>query len=412
MQFRSTRTVKMALAATMLLGTLFIGPTDYAGAQETNQVESAGVQAAVGTAFTYQGRLTDNGNPASGMYDFVFELYDAEVDGAQIGDTISREDVEVTDGYFSLQLDFGRVFMKDLRYLQIGMRPGGSAQTYVTLTPRRPIMSYPVAGTSLSLPVGTEIRGDGALIFKATQDNSSATGTRRAIVGQTNAPGGQALHGAARNGSGANYGIFAFTDSENGFGGYFLNKGNTGGTGAALVAKSENPNGVAAKFFGEVQFDGRLTKSSGSFKIDHPLDPTNKYLYHSFVESPDMMNIYNGNITLDENGEAWVQMPDWFEALNQEFRYQLTPIGAPGPNLYIAQQLIGNRFQISGGEAGSQVSWQVTGIRHDPYAAANRIPIEEDKPNAEIGTYLHPEAHGAPAEQGAYFQASSESASQ
>jgi hypothetical protein len=152
----------------------------------------------------------------------------------------------------------------------------------------------------------------------------------------------------------------------------------------------------AGYFNGDVQVNGNLSKGSGSFKIDHPLDPQNKYLYHSLVESPDMLNLYNGNVTLDANGEAWVDLPDWFEALNRDFRYQLTPIDGPGPNLYIAETIQNNRFKIAGGEPGLQVSWQVTGIRRDPYAEANRIRVEEEKPVEEQGTYLHPEAYNQP----------------
>ena len=89
----------------------------------------------------------------------------------------------------------------------------------------------------------------------------------------------------------------------------------------------------AATFNGDVLVTGYLTKQGGGFKIDHPLDPQNQYLNHSFVEAPDMMNIYNGNVILDANREAWVELPDWFEALNQDYRYQLTAIGGPGPGL-------------------------------------------------------------------------------
>jgi len=142
-------------------------------------------------------------------------------------------------------------------------------------------------------------------------------------------------------------------------------------------------------------FAGKVSKSGGSFKIDHPLDPANKYLEHSFVESPDMMNIYNGIVVLDSKGEAAVSLPDYFQALNSDFRYQLTAIGAPGPNLYIAEEISGNRFKIAGGKAGSKVSWQVTGVRQDAYAAAHRIKVEEDKPAQERGRYLHPELFGA-----------------
>ena len=150
---------------------------------------------------------------------------------------------------------------------------------------------------------------------------------------------------------------------------------------------------------GNVAVAGNLTKGSGSFKIDHPLDPANKYLYHSFVESPDMMNIYNGVVTLDARGSIWIKLPEYFGALNQDFRYQLTSIGSPQPSLYVAREISGNRFRISGGKPGGKVSWQVTGIRHDAYADAHRIQVEEEKPPQEQGHYLHPELFGAPPEQ-------------
>lgn len=157
----------------------------------------------------------------------------------------------------------------------------------------------------------------------------------------------------------------------------------------------------AGEFWGEVAVNGNLSKSSGSFKIDHPLDPSNKYLSHSFVESPDMKNIYDGVATLDDNGEAVVELPEWFEALNKDFRYQLTAIGAPGPNLHIAKKISRNRFTVAGGVAGLEVSWQVTGTRQDAWANAHRIPVEEVKPASEQGTYLHPEVFGKPREEGA-----------
>ncbi|MBI2682744.1 MAG: hypothetical protein HYX26_05925 [Acidobacteriales bacterium] len=151
-------------------------------------------------------------------------------------------------------------------------------------------------------------------------------------------------------------------------------------------------SGAATSFFaGSLSVGGTLSKGAGSFKIDHPLDPARKYLYHSFVESPDMMNIYNGVVTLDAKGRAWIDLPEWFEALNRDFRYQLTALGRPAPNLYVAREVAHNRFQIAGGRPNARVSWQVTGIRHDAYADANRIRVEETKPPAEQGTYLHPE---------------------
>ncbi len=168
------------------------------------------------------------------------------------------------------------------------------------------------------------------------------------------------------------------------------------------IAASAPPGGLAGGFSGNVRVGGNLdvtgtlTKGSGMFKLDHPLDPANKYLSHSFVESPDMMNIYNGVVVLDRKGEAWVSLPDWFESLNRDFRYQLTALGAPQPRLYIAKEISGNRFKIAGGKPGRRVSWQATGVRQDAYANAHRIVVEEDKPLEERGYYLHPEVFGQP----------------
>jgi trimeric autotransporter adhesin len=131
-----------------------------------------------------------------------------------------------------------------------------------------------------------------------------------------------------------------------------------------------------------------------SLKIDDPIDPANKYLYHSSVESPDMMNIYNGNVTTDAAGNATVQMPDWFEALNGDFRYQLTVIGQPA-QAYVSQELASGEFGIKTDKPNVKVSWQVTGIRQDAWANAHRIPVEVQKSAAERGNYLHPELFGA-----------------
>jgi len=149
----------------------------------------------------------------------------------------------------------------------------------------------------------------------------------------------------------------------------------------------------AGYFYGNVQVTGTLTKGGGAFKIDHPLDPDNKYLYHSFVESPDMKNIYDGTVVLDQTGEATIILPDWFEALNKDFRYQLTCIGGYAP-VFISEEIAHNQFKIAGGKPGMKVSWQVTGTRHDAFAEKHRIPVEETKPDRERGKYLHPEAFG------------------
>jgi hypothetical protein len=165
----------------------------------------------------------------------------------------------------------------------------------------------------------------------------------------------------------------------------------TGCTGCA--------NGLAGYFNGDVTISGNLNVSGTKhFKIDHPLDPANKYLYHAALESSEVLNLYTGNATLDANGEAAVQFPDWFEAVNRDFRYQLTAIGAPGPNLHIAQEIQNHSFKIAGGAAGMKVSWQVTGVRQDAWEKAHPMAVEAAKPPSERGYYIDPELFAAPAD--------------
>jgi hypothetical protein len=127
-----------------------------------------------------------------------------------------------------------------------------------------------------------------------------------------------------------------------------------------------------------------------NFRIDHPLDPANKYLSHAAIESSEVLNMYTGNVVLDANGEAGVEFPEWFGAINADFRYQLTAIGAPGPNLYIAKKMKNNSFRIAGGNPGMDVSWQVTCLRQDAYMKAHPFVVETDKPANKRG--IHPEA--------------------
>ena len=133
--------------------------------------------------------------------------------------------------------------------------------------------------------------------------------------------------------------------------------------------------GYAGYFNGRVNVQGNFTATSKSFKIDHPLDPEHKYLLHTSVESPDMKTIYDGVAVLGETGEAVITLPDWFEALNKDFRYQLTCIGGYA-QVYISKEVSDHTFSIAGGKPGLKVSWQITGIRHDTWAEANRTPVE------------------------------------
>jgi hypothetical protein len=196
-------------------------------------------------------------------------------------------------------------------------------------------------------------------------------------------------------GQGGSVGIAGFTSAALAGGALLIPGAGVYGAGSPGV-HGVGIGGLAARFAGDVEVTGTLTKGGGAFRIDHPLDPTNKYLSHSFVESPDMKNIYDGVAILDECGKADVKLPAWFEPLNRDFRYQLTAIGCPAPNLHIAEEAASNRFRIAGGEPHMKVSWMITGIRQDAWANAHRIPVESAKPEKERGTYLWSENADAP----------------
>ncbi len=245
--------------------------------------------------------------------------------------------------------------------------------------------------SSNGLGVFAESTATDSLESKSTVANKSAVyahhdGDSDGIGVYASTDQGFAIQGVASRGSG----IYA----EGRRGGDGL-ESYVSGDGVAVYARRDNRDLRVALFEGGVQVVGTLSKSAGSFKIDHPLDPANQYLSHSFVESPDMMNVYNGNITTDAKGYATVTMPAYFEALNRDYRYQLTVIGQFAQAI-VAEEIKGNQFVIQTDKPNVKVSWQVTGIRHDPYAAAHPIVVEEPKPATERGTYLSPELYGQP----------------
>ena len=507
---------------------LIFGAWVNAGPPASNTVQSNApnaVAAQLGTAFTYQGRLEDGGVPANGGYDFKVELYDAAAGGSKVGSTLTLSGVQVQDGLFILDLDFGEQYTGQELWLELQVRQGGGS--YSKLSPRQPLTGSPYAlglrpgaVVESSGPVGFSVKANAApnqiaLYGEANQDGSVAvygnsenntgvfgnSNTGRGVWGQSiddegvygysanydgvkgvaggdssfvagvsgiaygidnrgvsgfgvgnnvgvygYSPGLAGVYGESDSGRGVvgksrdEYGVLAISgnhdgvrgdsygsnragvyginyaasgigvrgqaDVAGGVGVYGSSTANTGvygvtsqGTGVWGSNGGSNTTGWAGYFDGRVTVNGNFINASGSSMIDHPLDPENMVLQHAVVESPDMMNIYNGNITTDSQGYATVTMPDWFEALNGDFRYQLTVIGQFAQAI-VAQELEGNQFIIQTDKPDVTVSWQVTGIRHDPWAEANRIEVELAKDEADLGLYLHPEAYGLPREEG------------
>ncbi len=282
------------------------------------------------------------------------------------------------------------------------MRPGDSTGAYTLLSPRQALTAAPYA---LGLRPGA--RGRQQWHDPGPSGGSTglnASGTTYGVYGESRSPSGRGVYGLSQGTSGI--GVFGYATA-------------TSGTTYGVAGAINSPDGVAVYgwspglsaqyagyFRGDVHVTGDLSVSgSKPFKIDHLLDPTNRYLYHFAQEGPEVQNVYNGVVTLDASGEAVVTLPAYFSALNTgPYRYQLTLIGAPMPNLYVAQEIQGNTFRIAGGVPGKKVSWEVTAVRNDPYLRDHPVWAEVDKPADEKGIYLYPQGYGRPETMGLDYQ--------
>jgi hypothetical protein len=428
--------VRVRWLLTLLLGCLLGAAltVDASGSAAPLQI---GPQAATGTGWTYQGRLTDGGNPANGVYDLRFILYDAADGGAQVGPIVTSEDVTVANGLFTVNLDFGGVYNSTSLFLDIAVRPGDSTGTFTQLAPRQALTPAPYAA-GLVLPYDGVTDSSGTVFSITNSGTGQAAEFRNSSSNVSlyvgNSGSGGAIHAATgETGQGSavtgyNYGTdryaaeFEILKNTNpraaiyarttGTGQAIDAEVNSSTTADAIFARTTSPTAgsYAGVFSGPVQIScsaatcnttnalqvvGNFAATVKNFKIDHPLDPANKYLYHSSVESPDMKNIYDGVVTTDAGGLATVVLPAYFEALNRDFRYQLTVLGTFAQAI-VKDEIQNNQFTIQTDSPNVKVSWQVTGIRHDAYADAHPMQVEQDKPAGERGRYIEPQAFGKP----------------
>ena len=207
-------------------------------------------------------------------------------------------------------------------------------------------------------------------------------GTGSGVYGQTDTAGGTGVYGLSQS---SGYGIHG-ENTGSGSGIYGLTS-HTGSYGVVGENTGVSNNAIHA--------NGNLSASgTKTFKIDHPLDPENRYLKHFSIESNEILNVYRGIATFDANGKAIITMPEYYEAINKNPSYQLTPIGASMSGLFIERELTGGSFVIGGGISGKKVSWQLTAERNDPYLKQNpkeRI-VEADK-GENRGKYLMPDLY-------------------
>lgn len=225
------------------------------------------------------------------------------------------------------------------------------------------------------------------------QVESTATSLAGVYGNNLRTSGGYGTYGIGHSG------VVGETNYQLGFGVYGSNAdaigplGNSVGTyGIGYVGvwgDQSDPNGFSIYANGD--FGAAGTKA---FAIDHPLDPEHKYLKHYSIESNEVLNMYRGTVAFDVNGEVEVTMPDYFDAVNANFSYQLTPIGGFAP-LFIKEKLMNGKFVIAGGQLGMEVSWTVHAERNDPYLQqhpeSKQVEVEKEEWNQ--GKYLQPDLY-------------------
>lgn len=347
----------------------------------------------------FQGRLTNPaGSPLVGTYSVQFKLYNVPTLGAPLWQE-TRSVTTNVDGFFSVLLGevgpgLGLWFQDSARYLGI------TVDTDPELTPRTQLVASPFA-----MAVKSVHQASGGIItsFVTVSDglHVGSDGPGSAIEAgndiTTSSYMNVGVFGYARYNTSENRGVYGMARGANGF-----------SNSAGVYAEGFEPLGTviwAGYFDGWANVTGTFFAATKSFRIDDPTDPENRMLQHACVESDEYKNMYDGLVTLDPDGSATITLPAWFEKLNKDFRYQLTAVGAPGPNLYIAQEVQDGSFAIAGGSPGMKVSWLVTGIRKDPYVLAHPLEVQKDKAAELRGKYLHPVEYGVSEELGVDYAA-------
>jgi len=184
--------------------------------------------------------------------------------------------------------------------------------------------------------------------------------------------------------------------------------GTTSGTG--VLAYTTNGTGVyGSSGNGYGVYSGGNFGASGtkSFRIDHPKDPTGKYLLHYSAESPDVLNMYTGNVVTDANGYATITLPDYFGEINKDPRYTLTVINEDGTDFVqamVVQKIRNNRFVVRTSKPDIEVSWEVKALRNDLWVRTYGAPVQVEKQGLERGKYQRPELYGMPKEMGMNYR--------
>ncbi|MEM2125734.1 MAG: hypothetical protein QXQ53_04985, partial [Candidatus Methanosuratincola sp.] len=213
---------------------------------------------------------------------------------------------------------------------------------------------------------------------------TATSGISGGVYGEAHSSDGRGVVGYAAATSGFTYGVLGRSDSTSGYGVFGVKPAGGSGYGVYYL------NGLA----------GTGTKS---FQIDHPLSPETHYLNHFCTEGPEPYNAYSGNVVTDAKGYATVQLPDYFDSINRDFRYQLTVVGQFAQAI-VAEEIQNNRFTIRTDKPHVKVSWRVEAVRNDRWVQRYGFQTEQEKEDEIKGKYLNPELFGMPKEYGIHYR--------
>ncbi len=258
--------------------------------------------APLGTAFTYQGRLVDGGNPATGIYDLRFAIYDAGVSGNPVGGLVTNSATGVTNGLFTVTLDFGEVFDGSSRWLEIAARTNGAA-SFTTLAPRQALTPTPYAVYSANAGSATTA-GSAGSVAAANITGTMALVQLPAAVLTDNASGVSLTGSFSGNGAGVTNVNLIAANSQGAIT-WFTNWGSFF-TLSSSPGVGSSPSSVAAV---DVNGDGRVDLISANYGSGTLTVLTNNGSGGLVLSSSPGAGSYPYSVAAaDVNGDGWVDL--------------------------------------------------------------------------------------------------------
>ena len=388
-------------------GTLQTGHLNISGTATVGLLKSKGTvfgESTAPTGYAYGGFFTAASNQGRGFYGFASSpsgltyggfFQNASESGRAVYGLATSTTGFNYGGYFQTASDTGRGV--------IGVAASPTGTTYGVLGKAVSPTGYGVfsdgtlgvngkvvVGTTTAAPVVTSrarFYGDGSSISLYAQNGPISFNylVSAALGGQATGSSYQiGALGEAKSTNGNSVGLYGVASGS---------KSNFAVYGTAIGGTTDY-----AGYFSGLLYAASSSAGVKAFMIDHPLDPENKVLSHSSVESDERLNVYRGVVTTDARGYATVSVPAWFEALNEDILYQLTVLDYADSDSFtlakVVQDVKSGKFKIRSSTPRARISWQVTGRRHDPTSKAYPLQVERMKNADERGKYYAPEAYG------------------